>query len=91
MAVQLAQRARQKLPDAPQIADTLGWVYYRKGLAQLGVPMFQQAVVKVPTSATYHYHLALAYQAMGDRRRARDAVPAGVSISTNSQIPLRLG
>ena len=42
VALQLAQRARQKLPDAPQIADTLGWVYYRKGLAQLAVPMFQR-------------------------------------------------
>jgi len=85
VAVQLAQRARQRLPDAPQIADTLGWVYYRKGLAQLAVPMFQQAVVKLPKSATYRYHLALAYRAMGDRKKAREAFTEVIATSPESR------
>ena len=85
LAVQLAQRARQKLPDAPQITDTLGWVYYRKDLAQLAVPMFQDAVVKLPKSATYRYHLALAYQAMGDKKKAREAFTEVIATNPESK------
>jgi len=85
VALQLAQRARQKLPEAPQVADTIGWVYYRKGLPRLAVPMFQQAVVKAPKSAVYHYHLGLAYQATGDKRKAREAFVEVVAISPESR------
>jgi tetratricopeptide (TPR) repeat protein len=83
-ALQLAQRARQKAPDAPEIVDTLGWVYYRKGLLQLAIPLFQQAVAKVPKSPTYQYHLALAYRDAGDTRKAREAFAKVVSIGPDS-------
>ena len=67
------------------MADTLGWVYYRKGIARLAVPMFQQAVVKEPQSATYHYHLGLAYRDAGDALKARESFAQVVAISPESQ------
>ena len=84
VALQLAQRARQKLPEAPQVADTLGWVYYRKGVAQLAVPMFQEAVVKEPTNPTYQYRLGLAYLAVGERRKGRETLMQVLSIAPES-------
>jgi tetratricopeptide (TPR) repeat protein len=84
VALQLAQRARQKAPDAPEILDTVGWVYYRKGLPHLAVPLFQEAVVKAPSSPTYRYHLALAYRESGDMRKAREAFTQVVSVGPES-------
>ena len=33
MALQLAQAATRRVPEQPEIQDTLGWIYYKKGLA----------------------------------------------------------
>ena len=66
------------------MADTLGWVYYRKGMAKVAVPMFQQAVVKEPKSATYHYHLALAYRDAGDPEKARQAFAQVIALGPDS-------
>ena len=38
VALQLAQTATRRLPDNPAMQDTLGWIYYKKGLASLAVP-----------------------------------------------------
>jgi cellulose synthase operon protein C len=32
VALGLAQQAKQKMPDSPNVADTLGWAYYKSGL-----------------------------------------------------------
>jgi len=77
LALRLAQRARVRRPDAPQVADTLGWVYYRKGLARQAVPLFEQAAAQQPQNATYQYHLALAYRDSGDVRNARASAASG--------------
>ena len=37
VAMQLAQTAKARLPDSPQVDDTLGWVYYKKGLHTLAI------------------------------------------------------
>jgi tetratricopeptide (TPR) repeat protein len=83
-ALQLARRARLRRPDAPQVADTLGWVYYRKGLARQAVPLFQQAVAQQPQNPTYQYHLALAYRDAGDARSARVAFEHVLSLDPKS-------
>ncbi len=31
VALSLAQTARRGMPDSPNVADTLGWIYYQKG------------------------------------------------------------
>jgi tetratricopeptide (TPR) repeat protein len=61
-AFSLAQIARRGMPDSPSTADTLAWAYYKKGLYDSAIDLFQEAVKGVPQNATYHYHLALAYQ-----------------------------
>ena len=84
VALRLAQRARLRRPDAPQVADTLGWVYYRKGLARQAVPLFEQAAAQQPQNATYQYHLALAYRDSGDARNARAAFEQVVALGPKS-------
>jgi len=73
LALQLAQTARRALPENSNVADTLGWAFYEKGVYQSAISMFEEAIKlaakhKEPESATFHYHLGLAY--------ARAAQPA---------------
>lgn len=60
-AQSLAQTATTATPDVPEMMDTLGWVYYKKGLPQLAIPLFARSAQKLPANANYHYHLGLAY------------------------------
>jgi tetratricopeptide (TPR) repeat protein len=70
-ALALAQQARQKLPDNPDVADTLGWIYIKKNLSDNAVQIFTQLVAKRPEVSTYHYHLAMALYQRGDKQQAR--------------------
>ena len=45
-ALRLAMQAKQALPDQPNIADTLGWVHYKRGSFSLAITQFKQALGK---------------------------------------------
>jgi cellulose synthase operon protein C len=62
VALSMAQTARRGMPDSPNVADTLGWAYYQKGVYNTAVDLFKEAVKKSPDDPTFHYHLGLAYQ-----------------------------
>jgi tetratricopeptide (TPR) repeat protein len=76
VALSLAQTSRRGMPDSPNAADTLGWVYYQKGAYKSAIDLFQEALRlaeknKAPESAAVHYHLGLAYQKTGQSALAR--------------------
>jgi tetratricopeptide (TPR) repeat protein len=79
-ALRLAQSAATKLPENPEVSDTIGWIYYKKELPALAVPAFERSVEKAPDNASYHYHLALALASSGDTRRARAAVQEALKL-----------
>jgi len=66
-----AQRARARAPDNAEFADTLGWVYVRRGLNDSAIELLGEIVAKNPSRAGFRYHLALALIQNGDRSRAR--------------------
>jgi tetratricopeptide (TPR) repeat protein len=74
-AMRLAQGAVQKYPDEPGFADTLGWVYFKKGLHTAAVEQLQKAVNKTAArgsdAAVYRLHLAQALAAAGQKDKAR--------------------
>ena len=66
IALRLAQTARRALPEVSNVADTLGWAFYQKGVYLSAISMFQEALRlavknKEPDNPLYHYHLGLAY------------------------------
>ena len=71
VALQLAQTAKAQLPNRHEVDDTLGWIYYKKGLSSLAVDALSQSVNRVPDSPIYLYHLALAQHQKGDKDKAR--------------------
>jgi tetratricopeptide (TPR) repeat protein len=66
-----AQRAQQRLPDDPDVQDTLALVYIRKNLTSDGVRMLRDLVSRNPDNAAFHLHLALALYQKGDRPWAK--------------------
>jgi tetratricopeptide (TPR) repeat protein len=76
-ATELAQEARANRPDSPEIADTLGYVYLKRELAEAALVQFDAALeLAEPGSAgwaTAQYHRGLALRQLG---RPADAVSA---------------
>ncbi|MFL6228389.1 MAG: tetratricopeptide repeat protein [Pyrinomonadaceae bacterium] len=74
-AMRLAQGVVQKFPEEPGFADTLGWVYFKKGLNAAAVEQLQKAVTKAQAknadSPVYRLHLGQALAAAGRKAEAR--------------------
>jgi tetratricopeptide (TPR) repeat protein len=95
-AVRLAQGVVQKNPQIAGFVDTLGWVYYKKGLNAVAVEQLQKAValdeaaankIKVSPSPTYRYHLGMALKAKGDTEGAKREL--GVALRLADKAPFR--
>jgi tetratricopeptide (TPR) repeat protein len=71
-ALQMALSAQKLAKDDPTVADTLGWVYLKKGLTGSALQVFQNNVAKDPNNASYRYHLAAALLASGDKLKAKE-------------------
>jgi tetratricopeptide (TPR) repeat protein len=84
-ALELALMARQQLAQRPDIADTLGWVYYKRNEPSQALPFVRQAVQQDPGNPVFQYHLGLVYAKMGDTTRARDALVKAVGRNVEFQ------
>ncbi|MGB7332057.1 MAG: tetratricopeptide repeat protein, partial [Terriglobales bacterium] len=83
VAFAMAQTARQKLPDNPDAADTLGWAFYHKHVYTSAINLFKEAVKKEPDSALFNYHLGLAYAKSGQAALAKQQLDRVVKIKPN--------
>jgi Flp pilus assembly protein TadD len=80
LALSLASEASRLSPE-PEIFDTLGFVYLKRGEAALAVEALEKAVAGRPGSPSIRYRLGTALRQTGDSERARamltDALEAG--------------
>ena len=95
-AVRLAQGAVQASPGVPSFSDTLGWVYYKKGLYGAATEQLQKAVsvdeaaarsTNGVASPTYRFHLGVALAAKGDKAGARREIEAALRLSEKTNFP----
>ena len=70
-ALDLARTANEKLPNNAAILDTIGWVYYKKGIYSSAVEQLNQCVEKFPRVAPCQYHLGFSYFKSGSREKAK--------------------
>jgi tetratricopeptide (TPR) repeat protein len=74
-AMRLAQDVVRRFPGEPGFADTLGQVYFKKGLYRDAVEQLQKAVEVSAKSgrdnSLYRWHLGQALAATGDKQGAR--------------------
>ncbi len=82
-ALELARRAKEKFPEDPAIADTLGLVYYQKGLYGNAETQFSDALVKLSNNATIHFHLGRTYAKNGKKQLAKESLKRAVELSNN--------
>lgn len=71
LALSYAQRAKQKLPQNPEVSDTLGLVYVRKNLIEDAIRIYNDLLRQNPAHVNWRYHLALALAKKGDKVQAR--------------------
>ena len=79
-ALQLVQTAKTKLPDSPEVNDTLGVIYYKKGLHDQAIAAFKQSVERQPNTAIFQYHLGLASAKAGQFTQARRALETALRL-----------
>ena len=68
-AQKLAEEAQRALPDNPSVADTVGYVYFRRGRYEAALQQLRYAVELAENDAhgatpAYHYHLGLTLSAL---------------------------
>ena len=77
-ALELAQEAKELLPDSASAADTLGWVLFKKDVPGAAIGYLVEAVQGMPPDdpqrGIVQQHLALAYEADGQHESAREVV-----------------
>ncbi len=78
-ALTMSQRARQKMPNSPEVSDTLGWIYIKKNLSEDAVRVFKDLTAKVPGNPTFHYHYGMALLQKGDKSSAKRELEAALS------------
>ncbi len=69
-ALGMAQSLKSRFPTSGAVADTLGWIYYQKGLYDMAVEQLKPAALELPNDAMVQLHLGLSYAKKGDRRKA---------------------
>jgi tetratricopeptide (TPR) repeat protein len=63
-------KAKQLLPNTPEVADTLGWIYLKKNLSDNAIEIFKDLVQRAPNQSTFRYHLGMALSQKGDKPKA---------------------
>lgn len=89
-ALSLAQGARRESPQSPEIADTMGWIYYQKGQYQLALSSLQEALNletknQIPDNPDIRFHLGMAYVKTKQPDLARQNLEQVLRTSPNYQ------
>lgn len=75
-ALAIAQKARNKAPQDPNVLDTLGLIYLKKDLLDDSLRVLNDIVVRSPSNPTYRLHLAMALYKKGDHVKAKRELDA---------------
>jgi tetratricopeptide (TPR) repeat protein len=78
-ALNLAQRALEKVPGQPGYSDTIGYIYLKKGQRASAIQTFTNLARKYPQFATFRYHLGLALYENGDKAGAKKELEAALA------------
>lgn len=80
-AVAMATKARQLAPEDPAVADTLGWIEYRRGNYPEAARLLSEARDKLPQEPEIAYHAGMTQYMMGNQEAAKQALTLAVQSS----------
>ena len=79
-ALPLAEKAYSLAKGAPNIADTLGWIYYLAGQNDKAVKLLEEAARSAPQNAEMHLHFAIVSEATGNKLAAQVSLRRALEI-----------
>jgi tetratricopeptide (TPR) repeat protein len=85
-ALKYAQKAKELAPNDINVEDTLGWVYFKKGVYGVALQHLEAAVNRdgenvMQGTAIRRYHLAMAYTRTGDQAKAAKTLSAALKLN----------
>jgi tetratricopeptide (TPR) repeat protein len=84
-ALELAQHARQLLPHDPEVADTLGEAFLKRGLPDNAVPLFRESLHANAKDAGPHYHLGFALLSLKQDTEARAELNTALKLGPDAR------
>ena len=81
LALSYAQTAREERPEDPSIADTLGWILYKKNVFLQSAQLLKEAQEKLPTIPVIQYHYGMAQYKNGNTAEAINALTTALELS----------
>jgi tetratricopeptide (TPR) repeat protein len=76
-AYDLATKAKEAANE-PHIADTLGWILFKRGDYNGALPLLQEGAAKLPNLPEIQFHLGMTYYMLGEEEPARAALQKAV-------------
>lgn len=89
-AQRLAQLALQRVPQQQYIADTLGWIYFKKNDLESALQIFQNLVRKYPDEPAFRYHLGAVLLKKGQKAQARAELQAALDNKPPAQLEKKI-
>jgi tetratricopeptide (TPR) repeat protein len=89
-ALAMVQRAAAAEPQSGEIADSLGWAYYRLGQYQTAVDKLEQAVLLAPSIPEVNDHLGDAYWRVNRKTEAQFSWRRVLSLDPDDKLKARV-
>jgi tetratricopeptide (TPR) repeat protein len=77
-ALSMAQKAKELDSNSPQVRDTLGWIYYQKGMYGMAARELEGALA-LNAQPVIQLHLGLAYNRLGETEKGGRMVAAALA------------
>ena len=80
-AYEFAKRARDLAPRDPHVADTLGWILFRRGESKWALALLEESAGQLAGQPEALYHLGMCQAALGDDEKARASLIHAVELA----------
>ena len=85
LAYDQAMQARNLRPTDPAIADTLGWINFKRGDYELALSMIKESVAKISQHPEIQYHLGKAHAALNEDASAKAAFSRALELGLEGE------
>lgn len=82
-AYELAKKANEAAPNEPHLADTLGWILFKKGEYGNALRLLQESATKLPDQPEIQFHAGMAHYMIGEEGPARLALQKAADASVD--------
>jgi tetratricopeptide (TPR) repeat protein len=82
-AYDLAKKANEAAPNEPHLADTLGWILFKKGDYGNALRLLQESAGRLPDQSEIQFHLGMAHYMVGEEGPARIALQKAADSSAD--------